>query len=104
MLVRMKAGPLHPSHHIRLYARIDSEPNALERLLQPFAVLSMAPVTLGLRPSANRSAFVVAEFAGIDRDKATLVVRKLGQLPCVRQARLGWTNSNEPGALRRRTR
>jgi hypothetical protein len=73
---------------LRVFVRFESEPGALGRVLEPFAVQSLSPHELTLRANARGMAFVVAEFEGLDRERGTLLVARLRQIPCVASARL----------------
>jgi hypothetical protein len=73
---------------MRLFVRIDGEPGALARVLEPFAVAGHALRALLLRAAPRGAAFVVAEFEGPDEERAALLTQKLKQMPCVLGARL----------------
>ena len=78
---------------MRLFLRIDSEPGALARVLEPFAVAGHAPRKLLLRTATRGTAFVVAEFEGPNDARAALFTQKLKQMPCVIGARLAYRKS-----------
>ena len=66
---------------------MDSDPGALARVLEPFAVAGFAPQALMLRRAAGGMAFLVAEFEGPDEPRAALLTERLRQMPCVIGAR-----------------
>ncbi len=76
-----------PFGSARICVRAQAAPGVLERLLQPFTVLSLVPERLVLRPAAG-GVFVVLEASGLDPEKCLSLVWRLRQMPCVLGARM----------------
>ncbi len=71
----------------RFCVRLDCAPGALERVLQPFTVLSAAPRNMTLRPGGMGASLAVIEVAGVEPDRVLVLAQRLRQMPCVRSVR-----------------
>jgi hypothetical protein len=78
---------VYPATGLRVFIRMEQAPGVLARVLGPFAVSGFAPCGLFLRPSPRATAFVVADFEGLECEQASLLVTRLQQMPCVCGAR-----------------
>jgi hypothetical protein len=65
------------------FIRIQAIPGALERVLQPFAVNSLVPRNLTVRPGRSDSLFVWVQFSRIDAGHAVNLAARLRNMPCV---------------------
>jgi hypothetical protein len=81
---------------IQFYARFEPAAGLLQRLLQPFAVLSLAPARLVLRPSGRCRSIVAMSFEGLEWDRAELVGSRLAQIPGVSGVRVRQLRSDCP--------
>ena len=79
---------VRPESGIRVFIRMERAPGVLARVLGPFTVCGFSPYALVLRSGARQTAFVFAEFDGMDSDRGSFVVERLKQMPCVMGARL----------------
>ncbi len=77
----------HMLEAARICIHAHAAPGVLERLLQPFTVLSLVPERLVLRPAAY-GVFVVLDVSDVAPEKALSLVRRLRQMPYVLGARL----------------
>jgi hypothetical protein len=73
---------------IWLYARMNAEPGLLQRLLEPFSVMSLAPKLLQLRPSGDRCSFVALAIENLEPERAKLIGVRLSQVPGIAQVRV----------------
>ena len=78
---------VRPQSGICVFIRMERAPGVLARVLGPFTLCGFTPDALVLR-SARQTAFVAAEFDGMDTDRGSFVVERLKQMPCVMGARL----------------
>jgi hypothetical protein len=78
---------------IAFFVRMESAPGVLARILEPFVVIGLPPSALILRQNDEGSAFAAVEFEGLDDQRATLLVERLKQMPCVHSVRIRFADS-----------
>ncbi len=75
-------------------------PDALARVLTPFAVLQVELVFVELRRT-ERGASIRIEAEGLDVHRSQLLARRLEQAPTVLSVGLGWRSRTDPHGARR---
>lgn len=75
---------------ILIFVRAETVPGCVERLLQPFTVAGLVPVSLSLRANYAGISLIAARFASLDYARALIVAAKLRSMPSTRGVRISF--------------